>query len=574
MKSRRWAAAALVAMLTCPITPARAQETLPVPPEAAPPGLELRAPGGEQPVPGGELTSLEVRVDPRLELVTTLIALGAWGKDSGEVVASAYALEVQQAFARHATHPAVEAVSAFLKADAAGLRPLLRLALTLDSALAGTEPISTELALSLGGGEAAGTLSAHLRQFAADAGFMAFFAARRPAYAKLEARVAKLAAKADPKARVEGFYGVSHSRFALVLAPLAPRDVSGEALLARMTPDGPLVVLRPDGVSKDKLPDFKEEAPGFGRSLAHAFGHAVLPDMLAPHAADLALSAALMTPVVEDMRTAGCADWPEAVAEHLLRAVDARFEQADGEVKQAQIALRTNERTGFAYVRELFTQLANYESNRAAYPTLGAFLPRITAKLAYLKDMGAADDVAKRYRSFQGPIPRANDRRFLPVTVLVAPSPADAKVRTATQASLQETKAWFRKRFGLDVAIVTPEQAATLDPAKVSFVVFGTPWSNPFLAALLKYLPLKITKDTIQLGDKQFVGKNLRLVTAFSNPYNPALPMRIVTSSEDAGIPGLFGMPTGPYDFTLSHGDALMAQGDFVYDLKGKWSLR
>jgi hypothetical protein len=182
--------------------------------------------------------------------------------------------------------------------------------------------------------------------------------------------------------------------------------------------------------------------------------------------------------------------------------------------------------------------------------------------------------VAKRYRSFQGPIPRADDRRFLPVTVLVAPSPTDAKVKAATQASLLETKAFFRKRFGQEVAIVTPEQAATLDPAKVAFVVFGTPWSNPFLAALLKYIPLKVTKDTIQLGDKQFVGKNLRLVTAFSNPYNPTLPMRIVTSSEDTGIPGLFALSAGPYDYVLTHGDTLMSQGDFVYDLKGKWSLK
>ncbi|HEY9900407.1 MAG TPA: DUF4932 domain-containing protein [Pantanalinema sp.] len=565
MKSRRWAIATMAAMLTCSTLPARAQEALPLSTPSAQPGAEA---------PGSELQALEVRVDPRLELVTTLVALGAWGKENAEIAGSAHALDTQQAFARHAAHPAVEAISAFLRADAGGLRPLMRLALTLDSTLAQATPVPAELALSLGGSEAALTLSAHLRQFAADSGFLAFFAARRPTYAKLEARVAQAVAKADPKARVEGFYGVAYPRFTLVIAPLAPRDASGEALLAEMTPDGPLVVLRPDGVTKDKLADFKEEAPGFGRGLAHAFGHAVLPGLLAEHAEDLALSSALMAPVAEDMKASGCAGWPEAVAEHLLRAVDARFQQADGEVKPAQLALRTNERTGFAYVRELFTQLANYEANRAAYPGLSAFLPRITAKLAYLKDMGAADDVAKRYRSFQGPIPRANDRRFLPVTVLVAPGPSDAKVRAATQASLQETKAFFRKRFGQEVAIVTPEQAATLDPSKVAFVVFGTPWSNPFLAALLKYIPLKVTKDTIQLGDKQFVGKNLRLVTAFSNPYNPALPMRIVTSSEDGGIPGLFALPTGPFDYTLSHGDALMAQGDFVYDLKGKWNLR
>ncbi|MBO9541216.1 DUF4932 domain-containing protein [bacterium] len=566
MKSRPWAAAALAAMFVLPIAPALAQEAVPVPlPD--PSGIELRA-------PGSEATAIEVRVEPQIELVTALIALGAWGKENAEVAPSAYALDVQQTFARHAAHPAVEAVSAYLKAEPAGLRPLLRLALTLDSTLSGASPIPSGLALSLGGSEAAGTLSAHLRQFAADSGFMAFYTARRPAYAKLEAKVAQAVAKADPKSRVEGFYGVTYPRFTVLLAPMAPRDASGEALLAQTGEDGPLVVLRPEGVTKDKLPDFKVEASDFGRSLAHAFGHAILPGLLAVHARDLALSKELMTPVTDDMKAAGCLDWPEAVAEHLLRAVDARFQQADGDVKQAQVALRTNERTGFAYVREIFTQLANYEANRATYPNLGAFLPQTTAKLAYLKDMGAADDVAKRYRSFQGPIPRANDRRFLPATVLVAPTPADAKVRAATQASLQETKAFFRKRFGQDVAIVTPEQAATLDPAKVSFVVFGTPWSNPFLAALLKYIPLKVTKDTIQLGDKQFVGKNLRLITAFSNPYNPNLPMRIVTSSEDAGIPGLFGMNVGPYDYALFHGESPMAQGDFVYDLKGKWNLR
>lgn len=566
MKSRRWAAATLAAMLTCSTLDARAQEVLP-PPSSGSIGSEEVAIASEQ-------QAFRVQVDPRIELVTTLVAIGAWGREHAEIAPSAHALDAQQAFARHAGHPAVEAISAFLKADPTGLRPLMRLALTLDATLTEATPIPPELGLALGGNKAALALSGHLRLFAADTAFVSYVAGRRAAYAQLEARVALAASKADPRARVEGYFGVRHPHFTLVLAPLAPRDVPGEALVAELTPDGPLVVLGPEGVTQDKLPDFREGAPGFGRHLAHAFGHAVLPGLFARQATEIARSAGLMSPVAEDMKAAGCRDWPEAVAEHLLRAVDARFQQADGEAKQAQLALRTNERTGFAYVRELFTQLANYEANRTAYPDMGAFLPRITAKLDYLQDMGAAEDVAKRYRSFQGPIPRANDRRFLPVTVLVAPTPADPKVKAATLASLQETKAFFVRRFGQDVPIVTPEQAATLDPAKVSFVIFGTPWSNPFLAALLKYLPIKVTKDTIQLGDKQFVGKNLRLVTAFSNPYNPTLPMRVVTGSEDGGIPGLFALATGPFDYVLLHRDTPMAQGDFVYDLKGKWNLK
>jgi len=120
---------------------------------------------------------------------------------------------------------------------------------------------------------------------------------------------------------------------------------------------------------------------------------------------------------------------------------------------------------------------------------------------------------------------------------------------------------------------VTGEEAALIDRKSTAFLIVGTPWSNPFLAALIKFIPLKVSKDAIYLGEKQFIGKDLRLLTTFSNPYNGTLPMEILTSTDDRDIEGIFSLPIGPTDFIVYHGDRPIAEGDFVYDLKGRWTL-
>lgn len=517
--------------------------------------------------------ALEVRVDPRVELASLVVDMTPWARENTEPASSAYASEALRAFAKYSDHLSVSGCNEWLGSEHGDLDVLLRLALSLKSDFTDGGAIDPELAQQAGGVEMADHLVTLLRQFATDSHFDAFYQAHAAFYAKLTERVASPVTPLDVPGHLESYYGTHFESYALVLAPLAPRETSAEAVAIDLEPSGPVVVMRADGATKDKLPDFKESSLAFDRELRHALGRAFVDPLATKHASDLEASVALYQPITEDMKSRHLDTWRQAFSEHLLRAIDARFLQAEGESKEAQLELRADERAGFGYVRSLFDQLANFEANRTSYPTLAAFMPTVLAQLSYLKDTGADQDVAKRYLSFQGPLSRADDKRYLSSTVFVAPTPKDPKLKAVMATYMQAVKALYKKHYHRDVRLVTPEEAAKLSPGTTSYVILGTPWSNPFLAALLKYIPLKVSKNTIQLGEKQYIGKNLRLITAFANPYNPKLPMRILTGTEDAGIPGIFTMPYGSTDFIVFQDARAIAEGDFVYDLKGKWSL-
>lgn len=515
--------------------------------------------------------SLEVRVDPRIELASLVASLTDWAQDAAEQQSSNYAQESVTTFGRYKKHLAIQECQDWLASGTGNLSLLMRLALTLSPDCKTETSLAPSLAAQVGGFDTAQRLTSQLVAFASDTSFTRYFQANRALYNRLEARIGRALSKSDPIRRVEAYYGAQQERYSVLLAPLAPKDRENLAIAAEST--SPLAVMRPAAQTGDRQPDFTEDTPAFSREVCHAFGHAFLTKANLRSSAELAQTAQLFKPIQEDMRVAFCSTWPEAFEEHLLRAIDARFLQADGDGKQAQVELRSNERAGFAYVRDLFDHLATFEAKRQQYPTLDSFYPTFLAGLSYLCDTGAEQDVAKRYVSFQGPIARSLDSRFASTLVLVKPTPADPKLAAALATYVQTVQNLYRKRLRKTVKVLSPEEAAKLDPSKTAYLIFGTPWSNPFLSALMKYIPLKISKDTIQLGGRQFIGQNLRMITSFSNPYNPKLPITVFTGTEDKSIDGIYSLPYGPTDYAVYHDLKPIAQGDFVYDLRGRWSL-
>jgi len=555
---RPWAATCLAAMLAlAPIPSAFAQVATP----SVDPQADRLA------------RALETHVDPRLELAAAVLDLTPWAKEFAQLPASAYAKDAATAFAKFANHSAVKTLNTFLESDEGSLESYFQVALTLSTGLDDFGLPNDRLVERMGGAAGVQTLQAELKQFAADSSFLTFYQAHAAFYAGLEQRVYKALAPDNPIVRLETYYGSTNTRYQILLAALAPKDNSPQTLTSLVTKEGPIAVVRPEATTKDKLPDFRPEAPAFVRGIDHAWGRAFIEPVTERHDKDLLVSANLYKPITVDMKEQHHPNWSDCFTEHLLRAVDARILQADGEGKQAQISLRSNERAGYAYVRDVFDQLAKYEDDRKDYPSLEAFMPTLLARLSYLTDAGVDEDVAKRTASFQGPLMRALDKRYLANVVLVRPTPVDPKMKAGAEAYVKRLKDEFRKRYHKDVKIVTGEEAALIDRKSTAFLIVGTPWSNPFLAALIKFIPLKVSKDAIYLGEKQFIGKDLRLLTTFSNPYNGTLPMEILTSTDDRDIEGIFSLPIGPTDFIVYHGDRPIAEGDFVYDLKGRWTL-
>ena len=559
--ARRWMlSAALVASVAMP---AAAQVELPPPPEN-PGGLDLR-------LPADRAASERIRVasDPRIELMSLLLSRTRLGKRQQDEVTIAYQTAAAAAFKGLDSHAAVKLLDDLQAQGFVGIHPY-RFALLLSNPTMALEgPLPPDMAAQ---SEQLLALAKAVQAFAADSRFMDFYASHQALFSGISKKVGSLLAVDDVAGRIEEFYGTSWDHYTLVPAPLLASTSLG---IPATRPDGSrelLLVIGPLGATAQQEPDFYQPL-GLFLAIETAIGQAVVPALTAKFARDVADSQALFTPLSERLSARGVATWPDALNEHLLRAVGARMLQVRGRVREAQANLHLHERQGYWYVRKYFDLLATYQADRKTYPTLESFYPRMLATMSFWKDAGDQQRIEATAKRFMGPISAATEDPYLRRTVLIRPEPRDPAQRQQADAYVKAILARYREKYGITLPVMTSFQASAADPAQTAFLICGTPDSNPYLKALLKYLPIKVSKGDLHLGARQFLGSDLRLVTAFPNPYNPALPFRIITGSSDEVVFSEVAMPHAFTDYVVYKDGKLFQQGDFVYDEKGSWRV-
>lgn len=88
-------------------------------------------------------------------------------------------------------------------------------------------------------------------------------------------------------------------------------------------------------------------------------------------------------PAVEPiMMGLGYDDWRALISETLVRAITIRWIAAGHEKELVPRAVDYQQKMGFYWLDGLNDLLAEYETQRGQYPTLGAFVPRLAAYLA------------------------------------------------------------------------------------------------------------------------------------------------------------------------------------------------
>lgn len=558
--ARRWVLSAAVAASVA--TPAFAQVELP-PPPAQPSELDLRAPS--------ERAAERIRVagDPRIELMSLLVSRTRMGKRQQDEVAIAYQATATTAFKNLDSHAAVKLLDELQAMGFEGIHPF-RFALLLTSpSMALESPLPPDMAAR---GEQLQALAKAIQAFAAESRFMDFYASQQALHGGIAKKVGSLLAVDDVAGRMEEFYGTSWDAYTVVPAPLL-RSVSYGIPFTR--PDGTrevMIVVGPLGATAQQEPDFFQPQ-GLFLAIENAIGQVVVPALTAKFARDVAESQDLYKPLSERLSARGVAAWPQALDEHVLRAVGARMLQARGKVRETQNQLHHHERQGFWYVRKYFDLLAAYQADRKTYPTLESFYPRMLATMSFWKDAGDHQRIESTAKRFMGPIAAATEELYLRRTVLIRPEPRDPAQRAQADAYVKALVARYRDKYGVSLPVMTSFQASAADPAQAAFLIVGTPDSNLYLKALLKYLPIKVSKGDLHLGARQFLGTDLRLVTAFPNPYNPALPFRIVTGSTDEAVFSELIVPRAYTDFVIHKDGKLFQQGDFAYDEKGAWRV-
>jgi hypothetical protein len=521
----------------------------------------------------GLAAPVQVVVDPRVELASLMAALTTWGRQSAPTPPSAYASETFTRFAPDAQHPSIVQLQEWLTSRKLSLELWTEAALHLTPT--GGIALDDDPAWKSRAGDAPLQLALEaMSSFAADTRAMEWFESRKPTFASLDDRVMRVLETSGLAPRIERYTGAVPAYHEIVLAPLMPKESAQSVLLSTATASGPRVVVRALSVARDRGPEFFEGSPGFLRQVSRGWLRGLVASSLPVYEENLNLSQGLLAPIREDMTARGLSRWTDVVVEHLARAIDTRLLQESGDSRASVQALRAQERTGFAYIRECFDLMADYEGNRSTYPDLASFLPVIVDKFGVMQDTGVDQDVAKRIAFFQGPMDRAREPRFVARWTIVEPEIQDPALQRKVHQEIMTLQGVLRQRTGTEVPIVGPTAAAALDPRETAFFVVGTPWSNAYMQALMRHLPVKVSKGNLQVSGKQFIGEGLRFAASFANPYNPMLPMTLVTASEDSGIPGLIDLSTGPSDFIVLRGGTMVSQGDFQYDERNRWTLR
>ncbi len=548
-------AAALLAFLGAP---AGAQVELPAPP--------VEPPANEQQVPANRV---RVASDPRIELMSLLISRTRQGKLQQDDTAIAYRSAAGTAFKAFDSHAAVKLLEELQAQGFVGTHPY-RFALLLTApGMTLDAPLPPDLAAQ---SEKLTALAVAMRAYAAESRFMDFYGSHGALWASLSKKLTSLLQVDDVAGRVEDFYGTRWDRFTIVPAPLLSRTSVGLPVTRADGSREVVAIVGPLGATPQQEPDFFQPQ-GLFLSIEAAIGQVVVPALTAKFERDVTDTQVLFSPLSDRLSSRGVTTWSQAIDDHVLRAVGARMLQARGKVREAQMELTQHERQGYWYVRKFFDLLAAYQGDRKAYPTLESYYPRMMATLSFWKDAAEHQRIETLAKRFMGPIAAATEERYLQKTVLVRPEPKDPELKRQADAFTKNMVARYRERYGITLPVMTSLQASAVDPAQTVFLIYGTPDSNAYLKALLKYLPIKVSKGDLHLGARQYHGADLRLVTAIPNPYNPTLPFRIVTGSTDEVVMSDLAMPHTQSDFALYKGGKLFQQGDFVFDEKGAWRV-
>jgi hypothetical protein len=344
-----------------------------------------------------DLSSATVLVDPRIELFNVILYLSRFRGFAGNTpltrLESFYLDRVEAEFGRFRGHPVVGRYEAMAERGFWLTHPpSAMLHLGHPPHLVEGIPVNDFTVRMAGGRGALDAFLADARDFARDSSFMAWFEGQAPAHARMiEGYNRNL--EWDYVQDLVDYYGDRRESYTVVLAPLSHPGGFGPRVVR---PDGrydAYAVIGPRSVEAGEL------RFGSGRSMRtlfwHEFSHAHVNHLTDRHLDGFMASVDVLQghvrAEVEEYVPweVHVSDW---ISEHIVRGVTTRLAHLRVGPEDAEAELRW-ETQQFPYVREVYELLVEYESDRARYPELGRFYPRL---VVLFESIAAADAEAAR----------------------------------------------------------------------------------------------------------------------------------------------------------------------------------
>ncbi|MEM8883382.1 MAG: DUF4932 domain-containing protein [Planctomycetota bacterium] len=326
------------------------------------------------------LSAIEVRVDPRVELMSTVFRLAGSPEYNHPASNSPYARAVRDHFGPFRKHPAIARAKELRRTRGVAFDAVVSLAVHCDASMQPAfafDPHPARLDKRWRAEEAEAFL-ALVRDFAKQAKADAFFAAQKPFFDKAVARMRDVAQRNAHLDWFDAFFGAKPgAEYVVILGLLngaqnygiGVKDPKGKEIL---TPVLGMYRFDDDGVPSP--------APRFVPLLIHELAHSYVNPIVDRHVDRLEAAALPVWRVrAPQMRKQAYTNWTIMMYESVVRACV--LEHLRAHQGEAAVARQASDdyRMGFTWSADLATLLRKYQEDRVRYPQFDDFIPHVAA---------------------------------------------------------------------------------------------------------------------------------------------------------------------------------------------------
>jgi len=324
---------------------------------------------------------LRVLVDPRIELVSLLFRL-AGNQEYNQARVEAYTTDVEKQFGSFRNHPAVTLASELRNSRGVSFDACMSLAV----ALTGTAEPALKVPLEPWPNflderwtvQSASNFVALADRFVRDTQFEKFITAHHDLYQTTESRMQDLMEKEAHLDWFNNFFGErAQAKFTLILGMLNGGCCYGPHCRGASGNEELFCILGVWATDKQGLPVFEKDVLA---TVVHEFCHSYANPIIDRHSREVeAAGLKLFAPVANQMSRQAYGEAQTMLRESLVRASVVRYLRHYGGSTAADREIQDQKGHGFLWMQELSDLLGQYESQRAEYPTLESFSPRLVA---------------------------------------------------------------------------------------------------------------------------------------------------------------------------------------------------
>jgi len=342
--------------------------------------------------------AFEVRVDPRVELVTSIFRLSGKREFNMPVSRSPYSEAFDRRFAPFKDHPAVEMARRLPSERGIGFNAPAALAVHLTAFPALEERVPLDLPPARlderWDAESARAFVEAMKAFAADTRFAEWMEENAELFAAVEGRFRE---HLDSRLRLDwfpAFFGGAAKGRCVVIPSLLQGghnygcSVRFEDGTEELTPCIGIWSFDEDG-----LPELDDVTLGI---VAHELCHAWVNALVDEHSAVLDPPGERIFPVVASgITNESYTTWRIVAYETIVRASVIRWRLAHEGVGAAKTQASADRQEGFTWTSGLAHVMDRYESDRETYPTLGGFVPELVDFFEALAEQAEAAAAAR-----------------------------------------------------------------------------------------------------------------------------------------------------------------------------------